>query len=167
MHYLNNIITSLLAIFLFFNSPNLNAVEIVLVPVGSTWNFLDNGSDQGTFWSDALYDDSSWSSGPAQLGYGDSDEATVVSFGPDSGNKFITTYFRQSFNVSDLSGILNLKLRLLRDDGAVVYLNGVEIDRSNMPSSSIDYLTVASSTASGTEEDTFYESFVDPGDLII
>jgi len=42
-----------------------------------------------------------WASGPAQLGYGDGDEATVVSYGPDSGSKYITTYFRHTFGVAD------------------------------------------------------------------
>ena len=41
--------------------------------------------------------------GTAELGYGDGDEYTVVSFGPDPNNKYITTYFRHAFNVVDAS----------------------------------------------------------------
>ena len=44
-------------------------------------------------------------SGAAELGYGDGDEATVVSFGPSSSNKFITTYFRQSFQATAGAGL--------------------------------------------------------------
>ena len=40
-----------------------------------------------------------------------------------------------------------LTLRLLRDDGAVVYLNGTEVVRSNMPTGTIAYTTRASSAA--------------------
>jgi hypothetical protein len=58
------------------------AAADVLVPTGAIWKYLDNGSDQGTAWRSAGFNDASWASGPAQLGYGDGDEATVVSFGP-------------------------------------------------------------------------------------
>jgi Bacterial Ig domain len=100
----------------------------------SGWKYLDNGSDQGTAWRARLFDDSSWSNGVAQLGYGDGDEATLVSFGPDANNKFVTTYFRKSFVVNNASTYTNLQVALLRDDGGVVYLNGTEILRStNVP----------------------------------
>jgi len=51
---------------------------ITLLPAGSTWKYLDNGSDQGTAWQAPDFNDSAWASGPAQLGYGDGDEATVI-----------------------------------------------------------------------------------------
>jgi hypothetical protein len=65
------------------------------------------------------------SSGLAQLGYGDQDEVTVVPFFTDvSGRKNITTCFRHAFVVTNVAAFSNLTLRVLRDDGAVVYLNG-------------------------------------------
>ena len=42
--------------------------QTVLVPDGSDWKYLDDGSNQGTAWRDTLFNDSSWDSGPAQLG---------------------------------------------------------------------------------------------------
>src|SRR6266487_2812886 len=75
------------------------AVSSTLVSRGSNWKYLDNGTDQGTNWSTLGFDDSSWTNGPAELGYGDGDEATVVSYGPNSANKYITTYFRRAFIV--------------------------------------------------------------------
>ncbi len=127
-----------------------------LVAADSPWKYLDDGSDQGTAWQGPEFDDSAWRAGPAELGYGDGDEATVVDSGP-SGDRFITTYFRKSFTVSDVAGFLALRLRLLRDDGAVVYLNGVEACRSNMPEGPISYTTRAMAGMSGTEERTFIE----------
>jgi hypothetical protein len=128
-----------------------------LVPSGSIWHYLDNGTDQGTTWRAETFDDSSWASGNAQLGYGDSDEATVVSYGSDSNNKYITTYFRRAFSVTNVSGLQTLTLRLLRDDGAVVYLNGTEVVRNNMPSGSITYLTTSPPAVGGADENTWYE----------
>ena len=95
----------------------------LLVASGSTWSFLDDGSDQGGAWTAPGFDDSGWSTGPAQLGYGDGDEATVVGFGPDPGNKYVTTYFRHAFDVTDPSLYVALRLEVLRDDGFVAFLN--------------------------------------------
>ncbi len=140
--------------------------QTVLISAGSTWQYLDNGTDQGTSWQNIAFDDNDWASGLAQLGYGDGDETTVVSYGPNSNNKYVTTYFRQKFNVTNPSQYIGLLLKLLRDDGAVVYLNSVEIKRSNMPAGTINYQTKASHSISGSEEDVFYEYFVDPTYLV-
>ena len=48
--------------------------DTALTPAGSTWKYLDNGSNQGTAWQAIGFNDSAWPSGPAQLGYGDGDE---------------------------------------------------------------------------------------------
>jgi hypothetical protein len=95
--------------------------------------FLDNGTDQGTAWRSPNFDDSSWASGPAELGYGDGGEATVVSYGPNPGSKYITTYFRRAFSVANAADFQGLTLRVKRDDGVVVYLNGNEVYRDNIP----------------------------------
>ncbi len=134
-----------------------------LVSQGAVWKYRDDGSDQGAAWTSAGFNDNDWSSGNTQLGYGDGDEATVIGYGPDTGAKYTTTYFRHSFVVADPSAYASLQLRLLRDDGAVVYLNGVEVVRSNMPDGPIDYLTPAGTNLSGTDEDTFVEFLVNPG----
>src|SRR5437773_7821107 len=82
-----------------------------LVPRGAVWRFLDNGSNQGTNWIGLDFNDSSWSSGPARLGYGGDGEVTTVSYGPNSSAKYITTYFRRAFEIADSSVFQSLKLR--------------------------------------------------------
>ena len=117
--------------------------ETSLISTGSVWKYLDNGSDQGTAWQFLAFDDSAWPSGPAQLGYGDGDEATTNSFGSDPNNKYITTYYRHAFTLDDPSVFTNLQLRLLRDDGAIVYLNDSEVFRCNLPTGTVSYATLA------------------------
>jgi fibronectin type 3 domain-containing protein len=134
------------------------------VAAGSTWKYRDNGSNQGTAWKEPSFDDSSWPSGPAQLGYGDGDEATVVSYGPDPNQKYVTTYFRRSFNVGDPGAYNSLNLETKRDDGAVVYLNGVEIWRSNMPAT-WGYQTLAAADA-GNSESQFVAAAIDVSRLV-
>ncbi|MEM7311441.1 MAG: metallophosphoesterase family protein [Planctomycetota bacterium] len=130
---------------------------------GAVWRYLDDGSDQGTAWHAPGFDDSGWASGPAQLGYGDGDEGTEVSFGPDPDNKYTTTYYRHEFDVVDPSAYAFGLLRLAHDDGAIAYLNGVELQRSNMPFGTVTYTTLASSTVAGAGESAFRPFDFDPG----
>ncbi len=133
------------------------------IATGGVWKYLDNGTNQGTAWRATGFSDGTWASGAAQLGYGDGDEATVVSYGSNASTKFVTTYFRKSFTVADPSQVTALALRLLRDDGAVVYLNGTEIYRSNMPTGTISNTTLASTAV---EDNAFYSSAVSPALLL-
>jgi hypothetical protein len=146
-------------------SPNSATVNIYdndpkLLAFGSGWRYLDNGSNQGTDWRGLNFSDSTWRWGSAQFGYGDGDETTVVSFGPDAGNRFVTTYFRRTFSVADASLYTSLTVRLLRDDGAVVYLNGTQVFLSNMPGGTITYTTLASSSVGAANENTMYETSI-------
>jgi hypothetical protein len=126
----------------------LNAVsQTTLIPLPSVWKYNDSGVDQGTLWRNASFDDSSWSNGVAQLGFGDNREATRLRMTNAAGVTNLTFYFRQALNVPDVTVYTNLLLRMHRDDGTVVYLNGVEVFRSNMPQGPISYGTLASTTA--------------------
>ena len=136
-----------------------------MVPSGSVWRYLDNGSNQGSIWRSPGFGDSSWRSGKAQLGYGDGDEASVIRFGPDSGNKYVASYFRHSFVVNDAGMVAGLTFRLLRDDGAIVYLNGREVVRSNMPDGAVHYRTFARNVVGNADESAFFEQEVDPSFL--
>lgn len=62
------------------------------IAAGSVWKYLDDGSDQGTAWFGTSFDDSGWASGNAELGYGDGDEVTTVSFGSDPNDKHETLF---------------------------------------------------------------------------
>ncbi|MBM3845061.1 MAG: hypothetical protein FJ405_02085, partial [Verrucomicrobia bacterium] len=127
-----------------------------LIATGAVWRFHDLGFNLSNVWRGLTYDDALWKSGPAQLGYGENDEATRVEFGGDPNNRFITTYFRKRFEVAAPESFSSLTIRLLRDDGAVVHVNDGELFRSNMPGGDIDYLTRASSNVGGADESTFF-----------
>ncbi len=136
--------------------------ETELVAAGASWSYLANGLDMGSAWKEVGYDASAWPTGPAPMGYGDSDEATVVPYGPDPNDKYITTYFRRRFTLADPAAYRAYRVEVVRDDGAVVYLNGVEIQRTNMPLGPIDYLTLAPDTVNGVSESAFYSVDVPP-----
>ena len=130
-----------------------------LVARGASWKYFDEYTDLGPDWQIDV-NDSNWAQGNAELGYGDGTEATEIGYivtnpGTPEEGKNITTYFTHSFEVADTSAYLALSLRILRDDGAVVYLNGTEIARSNMSAGTVDYHTLAASNVYGTDVDGY------------
>jgi acid phosphatase type 7 len=133
-----------------------------LLTTGAVWRYADKGSvptsqtvaGQVRTWTHPAYDDSSpalWSAGLSELGYGDGDEATRVGYGPDANNKYITTYFRKTFTLGSV-GAGGYQVRVRRDDGLVLYLNGTELWRDNMPAGPVTNATLAVTGIGGTDE---------------
>lgn len=123
---------------------------------GAAWKYFDQGTDQGTAWKETTFDDSTWASGNAELGYADSPVTALQQTIPPSTGKIITYYFRKQFSIEDASQVIGLRMNLLRDDGAIVYLNGTEVARSNMNAGVVDYLTESATIVSGTDESTYF-----------
>src|SRR5215207_5856025 len=139
--------------------------QTTIVSNGATWYYYTAAAApandaQGDNWQVLAFDDGSWLSGPAELGFGDGDEATTT----PSGNW--TTYFRKTVNISSVAGYANFTFNLVRDDGAVVYVNGVEAFRSNMPTGSITHSTAASSTVNGGNESTV-QTYTVPASMFV
>jgi len=120
-----------------------NQVTQTFVPGGASWRFNDDGLDLGTNWVQPNYDDSVWKNGLARFGYGDAAIATALSYGPDPAQKHPTTYFRGWFDVPGSGVVTNLNFRLARAGGAVVWLNGQEMFRTNLAAGEITYTNLA------------------------
>jgi len=133
--------------------------DSTLIPLNAIWRYHDLGQDLGTEWTAENWGDGDWASGPAPLGYGNDDEATVLDFGASSRNKIPSYYFRHTFNVDSKEGLRVLSCRLIVDDGAIVYLNGIEVFRVNMPSGGVEFDTRASDLG---DEDTYHTFEINP-----
>lgn len=129
------------------------------IEAGSEWSYLDEASDYPIDWQVLSFDDTSWEKGNAQLGYGDGDEATVISYGTDPNNKIPTALFRKKFNITDTTGISGIEMGLNADDGAIVYLNGQEIFRNNIPAGTVIFDSYASGAIAN--ENTFVYTAMD------
>jgi acid phosphatase type 7 len=113
---------------------------------GSNWNYLNNGSDQGTAWYGTSYTETGWTSNaPSTFYYGESLSGTLLSSNP------ITTYFRRTFNVTGLSAYNSFDINVIADDGAVIYINGQEVARDNMPTGTVTYTTLGTNKNGGSE----------------
>ena len=142
-----------------------DVVEDILISKEALWKYNDSGSDLGTNWKEVNFNDQEWASGRAELGYGDNDENTEVSYGDDASQKHITTYFRHQFEVDSIPSDASLRVDLKMDDGAVVYLNGTEIVRSNLPEGVIQFDTPAGNDT--VSESAFFSYDIDPNLLVV
>ena len=123
------------------------------VTAGSSWKYRAVPASLGTAWREADYADGVWPDGAAPLGYGEAGLATVVPYGPDPTNKYVTTYFRKAFALAeDPAALTRLTLEAVYDDGFVAYLNGVEVARRAMPAGAASYGTLADDHESGAFE---------------
>ena len=144
-----------------------NYVGETIHPAGSSYSYIDTGESlDGESWMAVDYDDSSWPVGTAPLGYGDDHFETELDFGPDDDDKHITMYFRGVFNASgyDFETAENVGLDLMCDDGCVVYLNGEEVIRTNMPEGGITSDTVA---ITDVDDESAYKSYTIDKSLVL
>lgn len=119
------------------------------IRAGAEWRWRYESSGPGEGWRLPTFEDAPWPVGKAELGFGEGDEATVI--WKEAGPYPITAYFRRAFEVPADLGFSHLQLRLRRDDGAVVYLNGRELVRDNMPDGAVGPLTLARTATEGGE----------------
>ena len=136
------------------------AEEVELIARSSQWSYLDTGVAAGVGWTHAGFDDATWKTGSGPLGYGDGHIVTTVEWGPGP-DKAMTTYFRHVFTATDTESFTGLRLSVMRDDGAVVYLNGVEILRPNMPEGPIAHDTPAATSVGGPDEATYFDADIE------
>jgi len=80
------------------------------------------------------------------MGYGEGDENKVVSYGAELTINITTPIFEKQF-LFGYRYLKNAQINLLCDDWAVIYINGIEAARYNMPTGTITYTTLASSAA--------------------
>jgi acid phosphatase type 7 len=131
---------------------NANGTPPAIIPFNSSWKYLDNNTNPAG-WETTLFNDASWLSANGILGYGDG-QVPQLNFGSDANNKFITTYFRRQFNITNVNSYSDFVINVKRDDGCVVYLNGVEVKRDNLPTGTIMQNTLALAAIAQADEGT-------------
>ena len=128
--------------------------QVTVIPYGSTWKYWANTqANYQSNWQTVAYNDAAWPSGAGELGYGDTDEVTCIpaasplsgTLCAPTGNKWPAYYFRKVVNIPDPSVYSNFTINVERDDGVVVYVNGVEAGRDNIGAGAVSYGTAATS----------------------
>lgn len=153
------------------------SVKQLIVPERSEWKWLHpkDGTDpavadedfHNTFYA-LDYDDSEWSTGqdgagPCQgFGYGEDPFLGVDIGKPVGRNDRCTAYFRHRFTTSQEHQ--DLEIRCQRDDGIIVYLDGVEVIRDNVREGLVSHRLFATDSVPASEE-TRIRRFAIPGRL--
>jgi hypothetical protein len=137
----------------------------MLVAKTSLWKFLDKGLNiSAAPWKTSDYYDGFWGFGAAPLGYALPSIATTLDYGGNSSNRYVTTYFRREFTLDFTP--FTATGRVLGTHGVVVYLNGTELTRQNMPAGAVNYGTLASNTVTGADA-TNYIGFTVPTSSLV
>ena len=152
IHILRNI-TTLLLLFqvgVIFSQDSL-------IKNGDYWHYYDAGA-LNTDWA-KITDFEQWKSGESPLGYGDGKIITELYFGKDPHKKHITKYFKKKIFID--SRFVAFEFKIQRDDGAVVFVNGKELFKDNMPNATTNHNTEALNTVKGEGEQIFNQHFFD------
>lgn len=115
------------------------------LPTGQYWNYWNSKDAPDAAWNSTA-DLSKWKHGASPLGWGDRDAATP--FVLAASERPITTYFARDVNLGTISADFELTLDVRVDDGAVIYVNGTEVKRVNMPEGAVTNNTNAKSNVS-------------------
>ncbi len=126
----------------------------------STWHFDLPAQTPPDDWTEDDYDDSDWSTGVAPMGDGEHMKTELEGIGG-----LTTLYMRSSFPLSDVEDVRYLVLRLRRDDGAVVYLNGEEVYRVGLATEPLTVDTPAAFLVEMDWEQVYSETLLWPTGL--
>lgn len=156
-----------LALLIFFLANiNLVSAQEKIIKEGDSWLYFDESSPSEN-WMTNNGTTQNWKTGISPLGYGDEFIKTNIGFGKDSTKKHITQYFKKTFRIENPFEYLIYELNVQRDDGVVIYLNGYEIWRDNMPQGIISDSTTASHLVFSDEnEKLFITKILSPEDFL-
>ncbi|WP_129583331.1 fibrinogen-like YCDxxxxGGGW domain-containing protein [Actinomyces mediterranea] len=112
-------------------TPGGIASDTQLLADSATWKFRWSAEAPDASWATPGYDDSQWDRGAAPIGYGDSQLGTVINASALSPRP-VATYFRTTFTVDDPTAIGGVEISYTADDGAAVYVNGKEVQRTRL-----------------------------------
>lgn len=115
-----------------------------VVPESAAWRYYYSSTPVAAGWKAVSFDDSSWSSGGAPLGYGSTSIVTDLHPSATTADRPRVAYFRTDFTVQEAAKVSALELSTVADDGVVIYVNGVEVGRQGMPAGTVTDQTFAS-----------------------
>ncbi|MBW3085261.1 hypothetical protein KEM60_01458 [Austwickia sp. TVS 96-490-7B] len=124
---------------------------------GSTCSYLNPKAAPPQGWSGVSVDESGWSKGALPMGH----QEKVAT---DIGIPAKTTYHRCAFTIPASHTAQSATINVRVDDGAVLYLNGVELARTNMPSGPVGFDTSASGV--DTWDGTRWQSWTVPASAL-
>jgi hypothetical protein len=125
----------------------LSCQAALVFNMNSSWKYLkgtDEASSPVSAWRTNGFNDTSWLTGNAPFYYGEPLSGTLLG---DMNGGYTCIFMRKNFNIADASQVTGLELRSFCDDGFIVWINGVEMPRYNMPGDAVIPRTGNAATA--------------------
>src|SRR3954447_23933686 len=135
----------------FFFSASDSKADVYFTTTNASWKLFKGRSEasspDATAWRLPAFNDASWTDAPAPIYYTSTPtEPPFYNGGPVTGtvltdmlNSYTCVYLRKSFVVTNASVLGAVTLEAAIDDGFIIWLNGIEIARTNMPSGFVSY----------------------------
>jgi hypothetical protein len=131
------------------------SAQQTVIAQDATWSWRYEDSAPPTGWNTPAFDASGWNTGAAPLGFGDNSVRTNIDSFVDPTTRPRAVYAVRRINVADASKVTRLVLSSLADDGVVLYVNGTEVARRNMPTGPVSYLTFATAPVATSRAERF------------
>ncbi|MCQ9163646.1 PKD domain-containing protein [Arthrobacter sp. STN4] len=112
-------------------------VDTVVVAPKAAWSWRYEAGAPASNWKAPGFDASAWAAGNGILGFGITGLGTNIDISGPASARPLTAYFRKQFTLASAAKVVQLTLNTAGDDGVVVYVNGTEVGRANMPTGTI------------------------------
>lgn len=154
MKKIKNITYTYIFILFFAFSSFLAYSQEVIIQNGDQWSYFDKGYLEGDWYKNQNYQN--WKTGKSPLGYVSKLVTTPINPGNNQENEVNTKYFSKRITITDLSKFKGFEFKLQKDDGAVIYVNGKELYRDNMPDGHITKNTRPIKVINTEEEESLF-----------
>jgi CotH protein/lamin tail-like protein/parallel beta helix pectate lyase-like protein len=102
---------------------------IDLITPNQPWRYLLGTSEPASGWQAPGFDDSAWAQGLLPIGYGDDENATILTH---MQGLHSTVYLRRTVTVEQAFRVTQIQVDLDCDDGCILWINGAEVSRVNV-----------------------------------
>lgn len=136
---------------------------------GANWRLFKGRSEASspdtTAWRGVNFVDSAFTDSPAPFWYGDVlPGGTQLS---DMQNQYTTIFLRRNFVLTNTADISGLILSAFCDDGFIVWINGVEVQRYNVPAGNLAFNASASGAVPTEPPPTVEYTLTNPNYLVV
>lgn len=140
-----------------------------LIASGAIWRYNESGDALASDWASSNHPvGGNWEAGPTFLAYDTGLNTATLSNPSSNFPRVVTYYFETDFTLTEQEAgeleTLNLRHRI--DDGAIFYLNGVELDRFQMPDGPVNSTTLANDSVGDAQWSEFYTIPIPPSTAI-
>jgi hypothetical protein len=148
------------ALLLSFSVLIQSAEAASLVATNTTWRLFKGRTEASspvTAWRTNGFNDATFVNAPAPFTYGEG-----YTYGTDMSdmlNSYTCFFLRRTFEVTNLAQISALRLGAKVDDGFVVWINGTEVQRVNMPGLPGDPVTISTLSSGAPSEPVPFVSY--------